>query len=101
MLKALPAHRSFGVGNVLRVLHDHCDPSLSVSDEVSEVYQAYVRDISDRTGLPPQVVAPVFHDILRTLSSDATVETFVILLAAKKTLTKLKTMPGHHPTSQR
>ncbi|WP_405124625.1 DUF3562 domain-containing protein [Ralstonia pseudosolanacearum] len=69
--------------------------------ELPEVYQAYVRDIADRTGLPSHVVAPVFHETLRALSADATVETFVVLLAAKKTLTKLKKIPGHYPASQR
>lgn len=75
---------------------------MSMSDEeLPERYQAYIRDISDRTGLPLHIVAPVFHDSLRTLSFDATVETFVVLLAAKKTLTKLRAMSGHYPTSQR
>ncbi|MCK4125259.1 DUF3562 domain-containing protein [Ralstonia pseudosolanacearum] len=64
-------------------------------EELSAMHQAYVRDISDRTGVPPDIVAPVFHDMLRTLSSGATVETFVALLAAKKTLAKLKKMSDH------
>lgn len=51
---------------------------------------AYVQDLADRLGLPPHVVAPVFHETLRTLAAGATVETFVVLLAAKKTMAKLK-----------
>lgn len=62
--------------------------------EFREEHYAYVLDIADRLGLPPNVVAPVFHDTLRTLSADAAIETFVVLLAAKKTLVKLKSMAG-------
>lgn len=69
--------------------------------ELLLAYQAYVQDISDRLGLPPHVVAPIFLDTLRTLSCDAKVETFVVLLAAKKTLVKLKQMPDHRPAMDR
>ncbi|ANH73461.1 hypothetical protein ACS15_0397 [Ralstonia insidiosa] len=51
-------------------------------------------DIADRLGLPPHVVEPVFRDTLRTLTTGATIETFVVLLAAKKTLVKLRSMAG-------
>ena len=60
--------------------------------ELRDEHYAYVLDIADRLGLPPTTVAPVFRETLRTLSAGATVETFVVLLAAKKTLVKLKKM---------
>nr|WP_311527171.1 hypothetical protein [uncultured Ralstonia sp.] len=60
--------------------------------EPRDEHHAYVLDIADRLGLPPSTVAPVFRETLRTLSAGATVETFVVLLAAKKTLVKLKKM---------
>lgn len=62
--------------------------------ELREEHYAYVLDIADRLGIPAHVVAPVFRETLRTLSADATVETFVVLLAAKKTLVKLKGSAG-------
>ncbi|MBX9432362.1 DUF3562 domain-containing protein [Ralstonia pseudosolanacearum] len=58
-------------------------------------HYAYVRDIADRLGLPPYVVEPVFRETLRTLAAGATIETFVVLLAAKKTLTKLRRVGKH------
>lgn len=62
--------------------------------ELHEAHYAYVRDIADRVGLPPDVVAPVFRETLQTLTAEATVETYVVLLAAKKTLSKLKSAVG-------
>lgn len=62
--------------------------------ELREEHRAYVRDIADRLGLTPDVVTPVFRETLRALSSDAKVETFVLLLAAKKTLVELKKRSG-------
>ncbi len=66
---------------------------MSDSERHHEHY-AYVLDIADRLGLPPQTAEPVFSETLRTLSTGATVETFVVLLAAKKTLAKLKSVTG-------
>lgn len=66
--------------------------------ELREEHYAYVLDISDRVGLPPDVVAPVFREMLRTLSAGATVETYVVLLAAKKTLSRLRMMAGTNGT---
>ncbi|WP_426399490.1 hypothetical protein ACN9M1_24665 [Ralstonia sp. R-29] len=60
--------------------------------ELRDEHYAYVCDIADRLGLPPDIVTPVFRETLQTLSAGATVETFVVLLAAKKTLVKLKKM---------
>ncbi|WKZ87324.1 hypothetical protein N5B55_21455 [Ralstonia pickettii] len=62
--------------------------------ELREEHYAYVCDIADRLGLPPTTVEPVFRETLRTLSAGATIETFVVLLAAKRTLVKLKKMSG-------
>lgn len=62
--------------------------------ELHEVHYAYVRDIADRVGLPPDAVEPVFREMLQTLAADATVETYVVLLAAKKTLSKLRSATG-------
>jgi len=62
--------------------------------ELHEAHYAYVRDIADRVGLPPDVVAPVFRETLQALTAEATVETYVVLLAAKKTLSKLKSAAG-------
>lgn len=62
--------------------------------ELHEAHYAYVRNIADRVGLPPDVVAPVFREMLQTLTAEATVETYVVLLAAKKTLSKLKSVAG-------
>ena len=62
--------------------------------ELREEHYAYVLDISDRLGLPADVVAPVFRETLRALSTGATVETYVVLLAAKKTLSKLRSAAG-------
>lgn len=53
-----------------------------------------MRDIADRVGLPPEVVAPVFRETLQTLTAEATVETYVVLFAAKKTLSKLRSAAG-------
>ncbi|NKA35906.1 DUF3562 domain-containing protein [Ralstonia pseudosolanacearum] len=58
-------------------------------------HYAYVQDIADRLGLPPHVVEPVFRETLHTLAAGATIETFVVLLAAKKTLMKLKRVGKH------
>ncbi|MGA3959692.1 DUF3562 domain-containing protein [Ralstonia nicotianae] len=69
--------------------------------ELEDAHYAYVLDIADRLGLPPHVVEPVFRETLGTLAAGATIETFVVLLAAKKTLTKLRKMPDHDPASQR
>ncbi|KMW47001.1 DUF3562 domain-containing protein [Ralstonia insidiosa] len=75
------------------------DASAQVTDpELHEAHYAYVLDISDRVGLPPDVVAPVFRETLRTLSAGATVETYVVLLAAKKTLSRLRTAAGANGT---
>lgn len=68
--------------------------------ELEDEHFAYVQDIADRLGLPPHVVAPVFRETLQTLAAGATVETFVVLLAAKKTLTKLRKMPSRDSASQ-
>lgn len=75
------------------------DASAQVTDpELREEHYAYVLDISDRLGLPPDVVAPVFRETLRTLVAGATVETYVVLLAAKKTLSKLRSAAGANST---
>lgn len=62
--------------------------------ELHEAHYACVRDIADRVGLPPEVVAPVFRETLQSLTAEATVETYVVLFAAKKTLSKLKSAAG-------
>lgn len=62
--------------------------------EFRDKHYAYVLDIADRLGLPPRVVEPVFRDTLQTLAAGATVETYVVLLAAKKTLSKLRNVTG-------
>ena len=71
------------------------DAYTRVSDsELREEHYAYVLDIADRLGLPPDVVAPVLRETLRALAAGATVETYVVLLAAKKTLSKLRSTAG-------
>jgi len=62
--------------------------------DLREEHYAYVLDIADRLGLPPDVVKPVFRETLQTLAAGATVETYVVLLAAKKTLSKLRSSTG-------
>lgn len=62
--------------------------------ELREEHYSYVLDIADRLGLPPHEVTPVFREPLRTLATCATIETFVVLLTAKKTLAKLKKAHG-------
>lgn len=62
--------------------------------ELHEEHYAYVLDIADRLGLPPDMVKPVFRETLQTLAAGATVETYVVLLAAKKTLSKLRKATG-------
>jgi hypothetical protein len=67
---------------------------MSAPELCDDEHFAYVQDLADRVGLPLAVIAPVFHETLRTLAAGATVETFVVLLAAKKTMAKLKKMSG-------
>ncbi|MFV8531520.1 hypothetical protein [Ralstonia pseudosolanacearum] len=54
-----------------------------------------MQDIADTLFLPPHVVEPVFRETLHTLAAGATIETFVVLLAANKMLTKLKRVGKH------
>lgn len=62
--------------------------------DLREEHYAYVLDIADRLGLSPDVVKPVFRETLQTLAAGATVEMYVVLLAAKKTLSKLRSSTG-------
>ncbi len=79
----------------IKNIEPHAEASAHMTaPELREEHYAYVCDIADRLGVPPATVAPVFRETLQTLSSGATIETFVVLLAAKKTLVKLKKMSG-------
>lgn len=99
---ALQQHRCVVCGSTIdrQVRGALISPGRLKAPEPEDEHYAYVQDIADRLGLPPHVVAPVFHETLHTLAAGATVETFVVLLAAKKTLTKLRKMPNRDSTSQ-
>ncbi|RIJ85293.1 hypothetical protein RSP822_17090 [Ralstonia solanacearum] len=69
--------------------------TIPVTDpELRDQHYAYVCDIAERLGLSPTEVAPVFYETLQTLAAGATVEIYVVLLAAKKTMAKLRSPVG-------